>query len=108
MIQFGVFKTEQENDGLGGIRETEKLIYADYGYLDMLTGSNQNINQNSLVNQSTHILIMPKIPPDYKSLIQSGYIINIDNQRYRIEYVDNPVSLNHHLELYLKGEQDGV
>lgn len=108
MLQFGVHAMELTPDGSGGSIETPIVTYSGFGYLDMMTGTNQNQNQNSQVANSTHILIVPDIPQHYETIFKSQDMIVANGKRYRIEYVDNPVNADHHLEIYLRGDQHDV
>lgn len=80
-------------DGIGGtISEWVHHIYVN-GYIDMLTGHQSDV-QNAFITQSTHVLITDHANYD---------VITTDRIRgYEITYVDNPVGMDHHLEIYLK------
>lgn len=70
----------------------------DKGYLDMMGGS-ANYTYNSKIIESTHVYIC-----DYLDILvsaENGRLI-INNGIYEITYIDNPMGLNYHLEIYLK------
>lgn len=86
-------------DGIGGFNETWTDAFTVYGYLDLITGSDQNTIQNANVEQSTHVLIVPT----YRSWITNKQrVVDANNRWYEITHVDDPVGQHHHLEVYLK------
>lgn len=101
MMNFKIKKIIQQQDEYGGFEETYPISYKGVGYLDMLTGSNESTIQNTSIEQSTHILITDYFD-GYETSITDSMIADIGNKRYRVTYVDNPVGLNHHLEIYLR------
>lgn len=93
-------ETKTEHDDLiGGFKHTWALHSNVLGYLDLLTGSDQNTLQNAFVEQSTHILI---IPTYQAGINDSMRVVDENNRYYDITYVDDPMGQHHHLELYLK------
>ncbi|MGR8822491.1 phage head completion protein [Leuconostoc citreum] len=68
------------------------------GYLDLLAGTDINTSQNAMMEQSTHILIVPSLP---NFVITDKMRIVDEKKYYSVTYVDDPVSQHHHLELYL-------
>ncbi|HEL2058771.1 TPA: phage head closure protein [Streptococcus suis] len=72
--------------------ESEKLE----GFLDMLTGN--EADRATALTSSTHIFLTKQVDVQIttKDRIRSK---GID---YEVSFVDNPVNLDHHLEIYLK------
>lgn len=103
-IEFCILENTQEPDGLGGVIENVEKTYYGYGYLDLITGTNISVQQEALVEQSTHILITDYFY-GYEDSIKSDMVVNIDDKYYRITFVDNPMEQNHHLEIYLNYER---
>lgn len=101
MQEFKVLGITQQDDGFGGFYETKDVTYTSQGYLDLISGTNDNTMLNAKVEQSTHILITEYFDW-YKSLIDDKKSIQCDGKEFSITYVDNPVGLNHHLEIYLQ------
>ncbi len=94
-----VDNTNIEYDKLGKRIVKYKNIDTIKGYLDLISGDS-NYNYNAKIEDSTHIFIC-----DYKdlSLLDIEEIRGkIDNKIYDIKYIDNPMGLNEHLEIYLK------
>lgn len=69
------------------------------GYIDLASGSATYTNYNSKITESTHVFMC-----DYQDIgvseEESRAIIN--NKVYDITYIDNPMELNYHLEIFLK------
>lgn len=97
---FKVQKSVQQNDGIGGTIQDWDDVTVIRGYLDLISGSDhQYAVHNAQIEESTHILIVPKYQEDITDKMR---IIDQKRRRYTITYVDNPFGVNHHLELYLK------
>lgn len=67
------------------------------GWLDML-GGNETIDQKAITANSTHVIVTPEI--NAQVTIADHVIYN--GQVYEVTFVDDPVNINHHLEIYLK------
>lgn len=95
-------KPVEVDDGLGGVHRSwvdVPIPKTSDVWLDLLSGSDRNSDQNAMAENSTHILI---IQP-YMSGIDSGMqVVSDDAKVYSITYPDNPVGANHHNELYLE------
>lgn len=96
----------QVDDGIGGFIESWSDHKSFDGYIDLLQGSDLNNAQNAFTEESTHVLIIP--------IYQTGItddmrIVDGSKRWYEITYVDDPVNIQHHNELYLKfgGVLDG-
>lgn len=102
MPKFDVIEILQVRDSLGGVSQEKVIIGEIQGWLDLLSGE-ETLKYNSNVSESTHVLIT-----DYNPNINRGYLIRDKNTNveYEITFVDNPVSINHHLEIYLKWIDD--
>jgi len=100
--RFVIQTRNDVDDGIGGIEEGWDYYLEVDGYLDMMTGSDLPAgNKNSaFVEESTHVLIIPDIPPE--ALDDTMLVVGSDGRTYDITYVDNPVGVDHHLEVYLR------
>lgn len=95
-------KTGQVSDGLGGLIDEWADKVTVNGWIDMLTGSDYaNTDQNALIEQSTHVMIIPVYTP---GITKNMRVLDLDDRWYKITYSDNPVGANHHNELYLTYE----
>lgn len=84
------------NNGFGATVQKLKPIGYVNGYLDMLTGVESKTNNVSL-EESTHVFLTT-----YRKDIKRGMVLeDEDGKRFEVTYVDNPVTLGHHLEIYL-------
>lgn len=104
MDRFVVKQLIQVEDGIGGYEEDYQTVFISSGFLDLMTGTNENNVQNASVEQSTHILITEWFA-DYKDVIREQMVVDFDDMRYRITFVDNPTGYDDHLEIYLKFER---
>lgn len=99
MDSFKVQHKEQIDDGIGGITESWTLFKEVEGYIDLMTGTDLNNIQNSFMEQSTHILIIPNFT---QGITDEMRIVDTNNRYYSIIYADDPVGQQHHNEIYLK------
>lgn len=75
-------------------------VYFIEGWLDFLSGSNEQLSQNSLIESSTHIFISQDMSfvidsTDRIKDCESGF-------EYEITFIDNPVGVSNHYEIYCK------
>lgn len=87
------------DDGIGGKTFAWSDVTTVNGYVDMLTGTDQNGVQNAFVEQSTHVLIIP-IYTD--GITDKMRVVDAYGRYYDITFVDDPVGQRHHNEVYLK------
>ena len=89
-----------EKDELGDPIMEWKTVHTCLGWLDLVTGSDEQQYQNSLLATSSHIFITE----DTSFLIESTD--RIYNPRTKVEYeitfVDDVMELADHLEIYCK------
>lgn len=87
------------DDGIGGKTFTWSDVMTVSGYLDMLTGTDQNAVQNAFVEQSTHVLIIPTFT---EGITDKMRVVDAYGRYYDIAFADDPVGQRHHNEVYLK------
>ncbi|MDT2485051.1 phage head completion protein [Enterococcus avium] len=89
----------QKPDGIGGLIDDWRLFKVVNGYLDLLTGTDENALQNASVEDSTHILVIP----DYtEGIADDMRVVDSSKRWYAVTYSDDPAGVHHHNELYLK------
>lgn len=98
MSVFTIQHLIKTDDGIGGVNQEWETFITVNGYIDMLSGTDLNNIQNSFMEQSTHVLIIPSYTDGIKDTMR---VIDKDNRKYTITYSDNPVNQNHHNEIYL-------
>lgn len=82
-------------DGLGGWTEIWTKVRDIYGVLSMIDGDSTR-KANQLIVDSTNIFLC-----EIGEAALVGQRIKQGNVFYRIDYIDNPVEADSHLELYL-------
>ena len=99
MNRFLIQAKTQADDGIGGFTEDWSDLKEVFGYLDLVTGTDLNSVQNAIIEQSTHLLILP----EFISWVTADMRIVDDQKRYyTITYADDPMGVHHHNELYCK------
>jgi len=96
---FTIQQFSQFDDGIGGYTEEWANFKTVKGYLDLVTGTDINAVQNAIIEQSTHIVIIPSFTTGITDKMR---VVDADNRWYSITYADDPVGQNHHNELYVK------
>lgn len=106
MNPFVIQEEKSVSDGIGGHKQSWVSFTDVEGYLDLITGTNNSYTQNAFIEDSTHVLIIPDFTP---AITDNMRIVDQHNRFYLITYVDNPVGVNHHNEVYCKygGVVDG-
>lgn len=93
---FTVEASKRVDNGIGGFTDTwitEKQIK---GFIDLINGV-ENTSTNALIEHSTHILITDYV----KDITNKHRVVDDVGNIYDITSIDDPVGLNHHLEIYL-------
>lgn len=94
---FKIYTKQKIDNGIGGFIEEDVKLFSIKGYLDWYTGQESDA-YNAVLQDTTHILLT-----DYRNDISTDYfVVDEASNRYDIILVDDPVTLNHHLEIYLK------
>lgn len=106
MQPFVIQAEKKVPDVIGGHAMSWQDVINVEGYLDLITGTNLNPVQNSFIEDSTHILIIPEFTP---GITDDMRIVDQRNRFYLITYADDPVGVGHHNEIYCKygGDVDG-
>lgn len=74
------------------------------GFIDLMTQSKDYANYNKAMENSTHVFIS-----DYVSIAtkdengkKRDFKAVVDGDEYDVTYIDNPMKLNKHLEIFLE------
>ena len=93
MNRFLIQAKTQADDGIGGFTEDWSDLKEVFGYLDLVTGTDLNNVQNAIIEQSTHVLILP----EFISWITADMrIVDSLKRYYTITYADDPMGIHHH------------
>ena len=70
-----------------------------HGFLDLMNNGKDFATYNKAMEDSTHIFIC-----DYVSISKKATELKavINGKEYDVTYIDNPMELNRHLEIFLK------
>ena len=99
MNRFLIQAKTQADDNIGGFTEDWSDLKEVSGYLDLVTGTDLNNVQNAIIEQSTHVLILP----EFISWVTADMrIVDSLKRYYTITYADDPMGVHHHNELYCK------
>ena len=99
MNRFLIQAKTQADDNIGGFTEDWSDLKEVFGYLDLVTGTDLNSVQNAIIEQSTHVLILP----EFISWVTADMrIVDSLKRYYTITYADDPMGIHHHNELYCK------
>ena len=99
MLTFYLFKTTANGENELGQEIFEYKKVAEFiGYMDMLDG-NESTDKLAYLADSTHIILTK----DKTVNAEIEDKIEVNGKSYEVTYVDNPVNIGHHLEIYVKG-----
>lgn len=99
MNTFQIQQLTQIDDGIGGYIEDWTLFKEVQGYLDLVTGTDLNTVQNAVIEQSTHLLIIPVFT---EGITDKMRVVDENKRFYTITYSDDPMGMQHHNEIYCK------
>ena len=71
------------------------------GWLDYLTGETNRTNYSAKIEESTHVFVADYVKLDSR-IVAEKVIMVINNKKYDVTLIDNPMELNAQLEIYLK------
>ncbi|HFI0351812.1 TPA: phage head-tail adapter protein [Streptococcus suis] len=99
MLAFYLFKRNLvgENE-LGQEIFGHKRVAVFAGYMDMLDGS-ESTDKLAYLADSTHVILTM----DMTVNAEIDDKIEVNGKTYEVTYVDDPVNIGHHLEIYVKG-----
>ena len=99
MLTFYLLKTIENGENELGQEIFEYKKVAEFiGYMDMLDG-NESTDKLAYLADSTHIILTK----DMTVNVEIEDKIEVSGKSYEVTYVDNPVNIGHHLEIYVKG-----
>lgn len=88
-------------NAIGEVVDTWTDVQNIDGWLDLSGGDSKYTSYDSKIQESTHIFIADYVPLDSRISSENSRMI-INNQRYDVMLIDNPMELNQHYEIYLK------
>lgn len=68
------------------------------GFLDFMNESTGRTNYNAKIVESTHVFICDYVEIDVS---EKDLQAEINNKPYEVKYIDDPMSLHKHLEIFL-------
>ena len=69
------------------------------GFLDLMSNGKDYATYNKAMSESTHVFVC-----DYVSIPNNATALKatIDGEDYDVQYIDDPMRLHYHLEIFLK------
>lgn len=75
------------------------------GFLDLMSNGKDYATYNKAMIESTHVFVCDFVSivlPTGKKAKATELKATIDGEDYDVQYIDNPMQLNYHLEIFLK------
>lgn len=91
------YKSQTKNE-IGEEVETWIDYKTIHGFMDFLSEATGRTNFNSKIVESTHVFVCDYVDID-KSVTELTAFHN--NKQYEINYIDDPMGLHYHLEIFL-------
>lgn len=92
-------KTNDSTNAIGERTPTWKLSNELWGFLDYIGNSTNRNNFHTKLEESTHVFICDYVAldkrPENKRMI-------IEDLEYDVVFIDDPMNLHQHIEIYLK------
>jgi len=98
-----VLSRHDADDGIGGSTDTWTEEGTIYGYIDLITGTDLptgGTTDNAFINNSTHIAVIPDAGGH--AVTDNDMLKGPNGQVYDVTFVDDPLQIGHHLEIYLR------
>lgn len=93
-------KTKKQTTNAIGEKVSTWEHYKDLrGFLDFASETTGRANYNSKIVESTHVFVCDYVEIDKKEAELKFYC---DNKEFDITYIDDPMNLHYHLEIFLK------
>jgi head-tail adaptor len=87
-----------------GIGESVKAwtdVQTIKGWLDLGSGDSSYTTYNAKIQESTHVFVADFVKLDSRITAENSRLV-INSKHYDVMLIDNPMELNHQLEIYLK------
>lgn len=94
-------KTGSTKNEIGEKVPQWETIHTLAGWLDLSAGDSKYTTYNAKLQESTHVFICNYVALDPRVKAENSRII-VNNRRYDVMLIDNPMEMNKHLEIYLK------
>ena len=95
-----ILKIKSQTENEIGEKVTAWVDYKTiHGFMDFMSETTGRTNYNSKIVESTHVFVCDYVDID-KSEIELTAFHN--NKQYEITYIDDPMGLHYHLEIFLK------
>lgn len=107
MNTFSIMQKARIDDGIGGFTYSFTKLKDVQGYIDLMNGTDLATKQNALIQESTHLAIIPDFTQGM-GITADMELIDDMGKTYVITYADDPVNAHHHWELYLTFKSQGV
>ncbi len=92
-------RTTTKND-IGESIKTWNDTQTITGWLDFMSGDARYNTYNAKIQESTHLFICDYLDLDARIKSENSRMI-VNGSVYDITYIDNPMGLNQHLEIFL-------
>lgn len=79
--------------------ETVQIVH---GFIDMASGDSNYQNYDAKIIESTHIFICDYVELDKSISAENSRVIDDAGKVYDVTYIDDPMNLHKHLEIFLK------
>ena len=95
-----ILKVKSQTENEIGEKVTTWVDYKTInGFLDFMSETTGRTNYNSKIVESTHVFICDYVSIDKEETELAAFH---NDKEYEITYIDNPMGLNYHLEIFLK------
>lgn len=95
-----ILKVKNQTNNEIGEKETTWVDYKTiHGFMDFMSETTDRIKFNSKIVESTHVFVCDYVDIDKSELELKAFH---NNKEYDITFIDDPMGLHYHLEIFLK------
>lgn len=95
-----ILKVKSQTNNEIGEKETTWVDYKTiHGFMDFMSETTDRIKFNSKIVESTHVFVCDYVDIDKSELELKAFH---NNKEYDITFIDDPMGLHYHLEIFLK------
>ena len=95
-----ILKVKSQIENEIGEKETSWVDYKTIrGFMDFMSETTDRVKYNSKIVESTHVFVCDYVDIDKSELELKAFH---NNKEYDITFIDDPMGLHYHLEIFLK------
>ena len=92
---------ETQQNSIGELESTWVTVKEIKGFLDLISGDSRYQTYDAKIEESTHVFVSDYVPLGAEIGAKNARLI-VDEKKYDVTLIDDPMGLHRQLEIYLK------